>query len=229
MRILGGRDNPNLIAGIFLLILLMVLAGPSALPRLVENVDFADEGVPCRWLRKGEDRDIHQSLISRAISLDNDPPMSLSVITSAVSNDPNASFTITITVANNTIGLLPIVIPNSNTLVFGTGSGENGLGVVFNATQAIPAPNQVGTYTENQIHLLGPRQRCIHRVSFPLNQILQQDQSIGIGGGQVRAFYRNSSRGAIPVTGNPNQVYTDQGLWIGIVESDPYAIPISTQ
>lgn len=229
MRLFNRRENPNLIAGIFLLILLMVIAGPSALPRLMENVDFADEGVPCRWLRKGEDRDIHQSLISRAISQDTDAPMSLSVITSSVSNDPNANFTITITVVNNTVGLLPIVIPNSDTMVIGTGTGENGLGVVFSATEAIPASTQVGTYAEDQIHLLGPRQRCIHRVSFPLNQILPQNQSIGIGSGQVRAFYRNSSRGAIPVTGDPNQAYSDQGLWIGIVESDVFGIPISTQ
>ena len=56
MRLLGRGDNPNAVAGLFLLILLLVLAGPSAFPRLVENVEFADEGVPCRWLRQGEDR-----------------------------------------------------------------------------------------------------------------------------------------------------------------------------
>lgn len=229
MRFLGRRDNPNAVAGLFLLILLMVLAGPSAFPRLVENFEFADEGVPCRWLREGEDRAFHQSLISRAISLGSDPPISLHVETSAISTDPNTQFIVAITVVNNTVGPVPFIIPIDDTVVVGTGTGENGLGIVFNATQAIPQSNQVGTYAEEQIHILGPRQRCVHRVSFPINQILQIDQSIGIGSGQIRAFYRNSSRGGIGATGNPNQAYSDQGLWIGIIESDPFAIAISTQ
>lgn len=227
MRLLGRGDNPNAVAGLFLLILLLVLAGPSAFPRFVENIEFADEGVPCRWLRQGEDRATNQSLIARAISQSPESPISLRVETSAISSDQAADFVITITVVNNTVGIVPFIIPEGDTVVVGTTTGENGLGIIFNSTQPITGSVQVGSYPEEQIHLLGPRQRCLHRVTFTVGQLILIDQSIGAGG-QIRAFYRNSSVGVIPA-GNPQQVYADQGLWVGIAESEAFQIPFSAQ
>ena len=147
--------------------------------------------------------------------------------TNTVSSDQTADFVITITVVNNTVGIVPFIIPDGDTVVVGTTTGENGLGVIFNGEQPITASTQVGSYPEEQIHLLGPRQRCVHRVTFTVGQLVLIDQSIGAGG-QIRAFYRNSSVGIIPA-GNPQQVYADQGLWVGIIESEAFQIPFSAQ
>ena len=94
----------------------------------------------------------------------------------------------------------------------------------------IPIPNAgeltAGGYAEDRIRMLGPRQVCIHRVSIPFNRIPASSALIA-SNASIRAFYRNTSPGEIPLL-DPNQPYTDQGLWVGVVESSPHTISAPT-
>jgi hypothetical protein len=228
---LNRTENPNAIAGLFLLILLAVFAGPNALPRLIsDQFNFVYEGVPCEWLRAGEDRATHQSLIGRASSLQPDAPISVGVETNALPVSqatitllPDAALVVTITVTNNTIGTVPIVLVPDD-VILGGNTGENGLGLAFAGDVISPQAQNIGSYPENQIRLLGPRQRCVHRVVLRGTEI---DNRLVSGTGSVQAFYRNGSRGA--ATGTQAAIYPDQGLWVGLAVSQPFDVPVSPQ
>lgn len=225
MRFINTRaENPNAVAGLFLLILLAVFAGPSALPRLVsDQFTFVYEGVPCNWLRTGEDRALHQSLIGRGVAAEADAPLTLSVSTNTLSTAPDAELVVLITVSNNTIGTVPFVLPTPNGAILGPNTGENGIGIVFN-NAGVGGGTAVNSYPEAQIRLLGPRQRCVHRVVLTGPQI---DPVVRSGAGSVKAFYRNSSRGATTPVANRTSIYADQGLWVGIVESPTVSVAVS--
>jgi len=100
MRYFNRRNNPNALAGLFLLFLLAVFAGPTVFPELLTNLGETitfieiDEGVPCARLRTGEDRSTHQSLLGRTVSQEADPPISLSARTTSTSE----TFTISVIV-----------------------------------------------------------------------------------------------------------------------------------
>ncbi len=224
MRLLRRGDNPNAVAGVFLLILLLAITGPNILPRLASNIPNVDEGVPCSWLREGEDRAIHQSLIGRDAGLSALPPISLSVVTNALPSDPTSTLTVSITVVNNTIGTVPFLLPN-DVVAVGIDNNQPGLGVIFNGNSVVPplGANNV-TYPEEQIRLLSPRQRCVHRVSFQVSELT--GILGGFGNDTIIAYYRNGSRGAAQATVD-GQIYIDQGLWIGVVQSDSFTIPVS--
>lgn len=225
MRFINTRaENPNAVAGLFLLILLAVFAGPSALPRLIsDQFTFVYEGVPCDWLRTGEDRAVHQSLIGRGVAFATDPPLSLTVTTNTLATAPDAELVVRITISNNTIGTVPFVLPNANGAILGPNTGENGIGIVFN-NAGVGGGAGVNSYPETQIRLLGPRQRCVQTVILTGTQI---DPVVRSGGGSVKAFYRNASRGAATPVGSRATIYPDQGLWIGVVESPPVNVAVS--
>lgn len=216
-------ENPNAVAGVFLLILLLAITGPNILPRLTASIPTVDEGVPCRWLREGDQRAMHQSLIGRSASLQAASPLSLSVETNTLTSAPDSRLVVSITVVNNTIGTVPFVLP-IDTVDVGV-TNQPGLGVAFNITTPIPAIGATTTtYPEDDIRLLGPRQRCVHRVSFAASEL--QGVIGGFGGDTIIAYYRNGSRGAsIPTA--LGQIYADQGLWTGVVQSAPYTISVS--
>lgn len=214
-------DNPNAVAGVFLLILLLAITGPNVLPRLTASLPLVDEGVPCRWLREGENRAMHQSLIGRSASLLAESPISLTVETSPLTSDPNGRLVVTITVVNDTIGTIPFVLFSDTVAI---NSNDPGLGIAFNTTTPIPSIGATtNSYTPSQIRLLGPRQRCVHRVSFAASEL--QGIIGGFGGDTVTAYYRNGSRGTAAATAQ-GQIYADQGLWVGTVQSAPYTISI---
>ncbi|MEQ8674368.1 MAG: hypothetical protein RLP44_09790 [Aggregatilineales bacterium] len=217
-------ENPNAVAGVFLLILLLAITGPNILPRLTASIPVVDEGVPCRWLREGEQRAMHQSLIGRSASLVTASPISLAVETTALSS-ASTNLVVTITVINDTIGTVPFLLIN-DTVAVGINTNVSGLGVAFNATAPVPAIGATTTsYPENQIRLLGPRQRCVHRISFAVTEL--QGTIGGFGGDTITAFYRNGSRGTASPTAQGQQIYADQGLWTGVVQSLPYTISVA--
>lgn len=223
-RIFRRGDNPNAVAGIFLLILLLAITGPNILPRLTSNLPNVDEGVPCSWLREGEERAIHQSLIGRDAGLSPVAPLSLNVVTDSLTTDQNDTLTVSITVVNNTIGTVPFLL-TSDIVTVGLNNNQPGLGVVFNANTAVPPLGTTTvTYPEEQIRLLSPRQRCVHRVSFQVSELA--GILGGFGSDTVTAYYRNGSRGTAQTTVN-GQIYLDQGLWTGAVQSEPFTIPVS--
>jgi hypothetical protein len=229
----GGNDNPNAIVGILLLIMLAIFAGPTTLPRLLSDlVPFADEGVPCSRLRIGEDRAFQQSLIGRSVSQGEDSPFVLSVRTSAIPADPTQSFTITIVVYNRSLGTVPMFFtPNQITTT--PGSTNNGFGVVVGTNPVSPVqpvdPATVGPYPEESIRLLGPRQRCVHRVEYVFSEIPSSSQ-FAVPGTEIRAYYRNNTAGGIVVGADEGApIYTDQGLWVGVTLSEPSTLRAPAQ
>lgn len=219
MRYIRESTNSNTIVGIFLLIVLAVFAGPNALPRLLASfVPFADEGVPCEWLRNADQRERHQSLIGRlASTIPNNPPLSLEVLPGALPSDMSGTWDIRVVLVNDSIGTIPVVIaPNPSF----QDTGTPGIGVVFNTGSVGQASQQP---FQNYIRLLGPRQRCVQRISVPAAQL----GSLGINAGStVTAYYRNNTPGGL---NNPAiSVYPDFGLWVGIIQSEPGTISFST-
>lgn len=217
MRYIRDASNQNVIVGIFLLIVLAVFAGPNAFPRFISSlVPIADEGVPCGRLPQATDRARHQSLIGRsASSVPGNPPVTVRVQAAALPADTTGEWLIRITLINDTIGTIPVII--NETAAIGD-TGQNGLGVVFNAA-AIGAGGQVPP--ASSIRLLGPRQRCVQRLSIPGTQL-------GTLGAftSVKAYYRSTNPGApTSLIGTP--IYGDQGLWTGVIESELQAIILS--
>jgi hypothetical protein len=217
--------NTNALVGIFLLVLLAVFAGPSMLPRIISSIlPTADESIPCEWLRTGEDRAEHQSLIGRSAT----SPISLRVRTSALPRTAEERLVISIVITNDSIGTVTIYY-NPRQVRLGDDGSTSGLGVVFNSNAPLPTgPLGQGNspYPESDIRLLGPRQSCVHRMEFAANQF--PDASIGTGNATVKAYYRNTFRGVSQaVSAQATPIFADQGLWVGKAESDAVLIPFA--
>lgn len=220
-------DSSNTVIGIILLVMLLVFVGPNVLPRLLSRTfPFIDEGVPCAFLRSSEDRGSHQSLIGRS-AVD---PLSIRTQVDPLpqASDANTAWTIRITLQNNTIGTVPIVF-NEDQVVVGNGNNTTGLGIVFSTGVNLSLGNRVAdpaSFPEEDIRLLGPRQRCVHRVQFPATVA---NASTIPGNAQVSSYYRINGAGTIT---DGNSVFSDQGLNIlnntgGLIQSDPVVIPFS--
>jgi hypothetical protein len=212
--------NTNALVGIFLLVLLAVFAGPTMLPRIVSSVvPTADESIPCEWLRTGNNRAEHQSIIGRQVT----NPISLSVRTSNLPQTPDQNLVISILITNVSIGSVSIYY-NPTQVRVGDDGSTSGLGIVFNSTspQAAGSPTNV-PIPERDIRLLGPRQSCVHRIEYAPNQY--PDASIGTGNATVKAYYRNTSNGPTqPVNSLATPIFSTQGLWVGVAESEPVRI-----
>lgn len=216
-----NSSNPNTLVGIFLLVLLAVFAGPGVLPNLLPSIiPGADESIRCDWLRTGDQRATHQSLIGRAVDAN---AISVKVRTTALPNQPGQSLDISIVITNRSIGTVAIYY-NHDQVRIGDDGISSGLGIVFNSanSQAF-SPGANTTYPEEDIRLLGPRQSCVHHAVFAYEQIPQL--GIGVGNYQVKAYYRSTARGISQATAGA--IYTDQGLWVGLAQSDSVAIPLS--
>ena len=225
MSFLRRPTSTNALVGIFLLVLLAVFAGPGMLPRIISSViPSADESIPCEWLRRGDNRAEHQSLIGRSIA----NPISVRVRTSALPRTAEERLVINIVVANDSIGTVAIYY-NPTQVRLGDDGVTSGLGVVFNSPNPISAGSQGqgGSYPEADIRLLGPRQSCVHRIEFAANQY--PDPSIGTGNATVKAYYRNTTRGTTTgASGIATPIFPDQGLWVGAVESLAATIPFAS-
>ncbi|NJL55967.1 hypothetical protein HC928_12820, partial [bacterium] len=132
------------------------------------SVPFIDEGVACDDLRLADDRDQHQSLVGRAASSRFEPPVSLTIESTAITQGGQGQIIVTIGISNETLGTIPILITEDSVLV-NEGNGQAGLGVAFNNTGNIA--NATTGNPASEVRLLGPRQRCVHRVSFQVSQL----------------------------------------------------------
>ncbi len=213
-------DTSNTVFGVILLVMLLVFVGPDVLPRLVSRTfAFIDEGAPCTRLRTASDRGLHQSLIGRRSS----DALELDVQVEPLPND-GTPWVIRIIIVNNTIGTVPIVFSENQILT--VDDGNSGVGLIFNPPANINLgtirPPGASTFSNDNIRLLGPRQRCVHRVEIPAAQLG------GIIGGQstVQSYYRITTPGAVLTTATA--IFPDQGLAIlsdGIETSDTVVIP----
>jgi hypothetical protein len=219
-----GGDSSNTIIGIILLVMLLVFVGPNVIPGLLSRTfAFIDEGVPCGRLRQAENRANHQSLIGRSAR----NPLNLRVQPGQVPSTPEGTLRISIIITNTTIGTVPIVF-DPNQVIVGD-NGSSGVGLIFTPASGILNTNNqrltggLSTFPEATIRLLGPRQRCVHSVDFPFNQL---DASIINGQASVQAYYRITGAGLLPNVG----IFTDQGLAVidgGYLASPAVAIPIA--
>lgn len=221
MQLFRRTENPNAVAAVFMLVLLAVFAGPDVLPRIFSSIPFVDEGVACDNLRLGDERDVHQSLIGREVATNPEAPLNLNIVTNTISGVDD-QLVVSITVSNRTLGTLPILIVEDSVLV-NQGGGQSGLGVSFDGN-IIGA--SAGPPAGTQVRLLGPRQVCVHRVAF---RVAELPQGFLTGAGSVTAYYRNNSPGIAGQSGLRAPVYADQGLWVGLTQSEPYIVPVSSQ
>jgi hypothetical protein len=226
-------DSSNTLIGIIILVLLLTYIGPDVLPQLVANtLPFLDEGIPCGLLRTGEERGSHQSLIGRA-AID---PLRVRVEADPFPNDGISSWTIRVVVINNTIGTVPIVF-NDNQVVVGDDGASTGFGLIFSPASSVSIdsnrdgipnvrPQGISSFPEDDIHILGPRQRCVFRVTVPATQL----NAIAQGQGdrtRVRAYYRINTAGIVQQGAT---VFQDQGLDVlegGFIDSEELIIPFA--
>ena len=226
-------DSSNTLIGIIILVLLLTYIGPDVLPQLVANtLPFLDEGIPCGLLRTGQDRGSHQSLIGRAAA----DPLIVRVEADTFPSDSQSSWTLRIIVINRTIGSVPIVF-NENQVVIGDDGATSGLGLIFSPASSVSidtngdgVPNAraqgLTSIPENDIRILGPRQRCVFRVTIPASQLNAIAQGQGART-RVRAFYRINTAGIVQQGAT---VFQDQGLDIleaGFIDSEELIIPFA--
>jgi hypothetical protein len=213
-------DSSNTTIGIILLLMLLVFIGPNILPSILSrSLAFVDEGVPCTRLRSAENRGFHQSLIGRNAR----NPLEIRVLPSAAPNTIDGTLTIRIVIENMTIGSVPVVFDEQQIIV-GDDGASSGFGLIFtpptNITTGLTRTTGGGIVPDSSIRILGPRQRCVHRVNFPANGL---DPNILAGNVAVQAYYRVTTTGAIG-----GGIYPDHGLGIiqgGYLQSDPILIP----
>ncbi len=217
----------NRIVGLILLVALVFISGPNILPRALSSLlpSVFYEGVPCAWLRRADDRANHQSLLGRAAP----NPISVRVQVDPLPTDPSALWYVRIIVTNESLGTVPFVY-SPNQVIVGD-NDSSGIGLLFTPPNGLVTGGQranTPVVPDSAIRLLGPRQRCVHTVEFPAGNVLI-DGNIRAGLTQVRAYYRNNSRGQVvqPPGIAATPIFNDQGLWTGYVESNPVVIPLS--
>lgn len=222
-------DSSNTVIGIILLVMLLVFVGPNVLPSLLSRTfPFLDEGVPCSILRTANNRAQHQSLIGRSAT---DPLILRTNVGEVPQPGSTDEWIIRITIQNNTIGTVPFVFNEDQVLT--TDNQTSGVGILFNPPLAL-SNNAARTGTpasipEDNIRLLGPRQRCVHRISFPATLANTNTIPANL---TVTSYYRITTPGEIVSANVTGQVFTDQGLnilngnnGIGSVQSEPEPLP----
>lgn len=219
---LQERYGTNTLIGILILATLFTYVGQDAWRYITGGLTFVGDAPPCAWLPQPDNLGNHQSLIGRAIAQDGEP-LQLKVKTSKIPTNSTQQLTVYITVINRSIGSVPFVYSPDQVIVGDNGS--SGLGIVFDPpsniiTEGINRGSPT-TYPNDSIRILGPRQRCVHRMDFEFDQL---DATLRSGNVSVTAYYRGENEGIVP-SANPTPVYPDQGLWTGVQTSVALPIP----
>ncbi len=217
--------NRSVVAILFLVVLVSLALGPNTLPKLLSQaIPGFDQGVPCAWLRLGDDRAFHQSLLGRAA----EAPLSVSVAVSALPSQPDSFLVVRVTLTNNSLGTVPIIF-NPQQVIVGD-NGTSGLGLIFSPANSLDLgfsrPGDPASFPESNLHVLQPRQSCIYEADFPAGNVLI-DPAVTSGNATVTAYYRSNGPGqVIPNPATPaTPIYYDQGLPRSLyVESAPARI-----
>jgi hypothetical protein len=221
MQLLRNVENPNTVAGVLLLILLLVFAGPSTIINLFSRVaPNLPIDTPCDWMRNSSDRARHQSWLGRSAT----SPISIEVATTPMPIAQDGVLTVTIIVVNRSLGTVPFLFNPAQVRI--GDDGTSGLGIIFDNVISLDSPTlrqDSGTYPTSDIRTLGPRQRCVVRLDFTWTQLTQA----GFGGNtNVRAFYRIASAGTLTDAG---AIFPDQGFRPFFITSEPVFIPVASQ
>jgi hypothetical protein len=222
MQLIRNSNNPNAAVGVFLLILLGVFAGPM-LPNLISRaVPGVTIDTPCEWLRTSAGRAQHQSLLGRSAP----EPIALEIATTNIPATADARLTISVIVINRSLGTVPFLF-NPGQVRIGD-DNTSGLGIIFDGTSALNSGTirqDAGSFPENNIRILGPRQRCVYRFEFTIDQV----RSAGLSANtSVRAFYRINGTGVVGSQGS-SVIFSDQGFRTLFVQSAPVLIPPPSQ
>ena len=200
------RSSPNAAIGIILLIVLGVFAAPNLMPKFVADLSpYLFAGMPCSRLRTARDLAAHQSIIGRAVQ----DPLTLEVAVTDIGAD--GTILIRLTVANSSLGAVPIVYQEDNVAVSADDDQTYGFGIIIDpAPSAGLRPRQNAnptSYHEADIRILGPRQKCVHSLT-----VTASPQLISAGG-TVRAYYRMAVAGTHPPSSQAARlIYADQGI-----------------
>lgn len=211
------RNNPNAFIGIVLLVVLFVFVLPDRLPGSIAGLSpqlFA--GIPCARLPAAKDLAAHQSILGRQAQ----DPLQLKLAAGDIHND--GELVMRLSVANISLGTVPIVFQADNFVVADADDDTDGFGLIIQ-----PAPEEgllaranpnPATYDEGDIRLLGPRQTCVHSIELAASAAMVSD------GGSASAWYRMRAAGEQqPQSEGVREVFPDQGLDIlseGVVFSE---------
>ncbi|MEM6280967.1 MAG: hypothetical protein AAF787_02135 [Chloroflexota bacterium] len=219
---LRERFSNNSLVGIFLIIMLFTFAGNEVFRLVIVQVPGADEAFPCSLLSRPEDPANNQSLIGRRVIQSDPPPISLQVRASTIPVTDEQQFVIRILVINDSLGTVPIIYSPDEVII--GNNNTSGLGVVFNPPVNIFLPgvnlrNDPATYPTDRIRLMGPQQRCVHKITLQRNQLAGSITTSST----LQAYYLGTNRGAVPAA-NPTPIYPDQGLYTGQITSPVVSI-----
>jgi len=223
-RVRGGDPLTQMIA-IAALILLVVVALPY-LP-----VQVATNGVACLNLPSPKNSGSNQSLLASQI----DPSvLRLELKPDAVAINQGAPLSLDLRFINDSMAPLTLMIIPEEIIYRYTGR-EDGIAFSIQSTSGqvlgespntrppFPAHQQ---FTQNQLRVLGPRQRCSLRVDIDPARL--NAAQVTRGEYQFTAVYRNQSKGALPPPAalTPTPIFRDQGVWIGQVQSNTIRVSV---
>jgi len=222
-------DSSNTVIGIILLVMLLVFVGPGVLPSLLSRTfPFVEEGVPCTSLQRANNRAAHQSLIGRQAR----NPLTLRTALEPIPANDNDPWIVRIIINNNTIGTIPFVFAENQVIV--GDNGTSGVGIIVQTPDNQPftlntdntrQTQNVTSFPEDQIRVLGPRQRCIFRLELSAAEARNLPN-----GTTIRSYYRITTAGVVQQN-NPQAtpIFNDQGLAIldnNLILSEPETVPI---
>ena len=202
------------------LVLLVIFAIPY-LP-----LPYVVSGVGCDNLSAAEMSGSNQSVLgSQAAESD----LRLELVPNPINLTTADPLTMEVRLINNSMRPLTLFLPQGE-YVFRYDDQESGLlfsivgatdgqprGEGANVRPPFVAPSQ---FNQTDLHVLGPRQRC--SVSVTIDPARLASSRVTPGSYNIIAFYRNTSRGALPAirANTPTPMFPDAGVWTGTVRSN---------
>lgn len=215
------RNNPNAFIGIVLLVVLVVFVLPDRLPGSIAGLSpqlFG--GIPCARLPAAKNLAAHQSILGRQAQ----DPLQLNLTAGDISGE--GELVMRLSVANISLGTVPIVFQEDNFVVAVADDDSDGFGLIVQPAPDVGLlaranPNSA-TYAESDIRLLGPRQTCVHSLELVASAAMISE------GGTASAWYRMRAAGEQqPQSEGVREIFPDQGLDIlteGVVFSEEVVI-----
>lgn len=213
-------DRSKLLVGVAAVILVAVIVMPRVYPA-------ARLGPECSSLAHpigGNNR----SLLAQAG--DDQQALELDIALADQTTTINQPLEVRVTFINQDIG--PIILylsPQDPPLI----PDANGIGLFFEISQigtanqlieSVPPPQPPASFNYDDLHLLGSRSRC--HETFILSAARLQSLGLQPGEYRMRAYYRNTSEGQLPLPdpalGMPTAtpMYQFQGVWTGRTSSN---------
>ncbi len=203
-----------------LLILLVI-----ALPYIWVRLPGAASGVSCQNLASPKISGNNQSLLSVG-----QPPdvLHLELAPTNVTINQGETLVLELRFINESLAPLTLFLPPDEFVFRYT---EQEAGILFSIQTAdgraigeppnVRPPFQVRqSFPPNQLHVLGPRQRC--NVRIELDSARLNSAQVVTGQYRITAVYRNQYRGTVAAVAaqTPTPIFKDQGVWIGPQQSN---------